>query len=179
MDPYNVVVCLARPASPAPKLPVPEGPTTTGDASANPALVGGGAVAQNANEVGDKVAAGQDLGGHDPKGVLDDSISPALVGGGAIAQTANDVGDKIAAGQDLGGHDPKGVLDSDRNKLAALGLDKAFDQGGKGTGLGDGEARATGPAEPNTAARFLDAGIPTPVSHYALILVWREADVCG
>ncbi|CAE6531889.1 unnamed protein product [Rhizoctonia solani] len=56
---------LARPASPAAKLPAPDAPTTTGDA----ALVGGGAVANTANQLGEKIAAAQDLGGHDPKGV--------------------------------------------------------------------------------------------------------------
>ncbi|KDN43122.1 hypothetical protein RSAG8_06275, partial [Rhizoctonia solani AG-8 WAC10335] len=56
---------LARPASPAAKLPAPDAPTTTGDA----ALVGGGAVANTANKLGENIAAGQDLGGHSPKGV--------------------------------------------------------------------------------------------------------------
>ncbi|KAJ1300758.1 hypothetical protein OPQ81_002402 [Rhizoctonia solani] len=56
---------LGRPASPATKLPVPNAPTTTGDA----ALVGGGAVADTANKHGENIAAGQDLGGHNPKGV--------------------------------------------------------------------------------------------------------------
>ncbi|ELU38557.1 hypothetical protein AG1IA_07405 [Rhizoctonia solani AG-1 IA] len=56
---------LARPASPAAKLPSPDAPTTTGEA----ALVGGGAVADTANKLGDSIAANQDLGGHDPKGV--------------------------------------------------------------------------------------------------------------
>ncbi|KAG8741127.1 hypothetical protein FRC10_003271 [Ceratobasidium sp. 414] len=59
---------LARPASPAPKLPAPDAPTTTGEA----ALVGGGAVASTANELGTSILSDQnpDLGGHDPKGVL-------------------------------------------------------------------------------------------------------------
>ncbi|KAF8604376.1 hypothetical protein BDV93DRAFT_522491 [Ceratobasidium sp. AG-I] len=161
---------LARPASPAPKLPVPDAPTTTGTGesnSENPALVGGGAVAQTANAVGDNIAAGQDLGGHEPKGVLEgdrnDSSSntnanAALVGGGAVAQTANAIGDQVASGQNLGGHEPKGVLDGDRNRLAALGLDKVFNR----ERMGDGETSATSPAVPNTAAMFLDAGIPTP-----------------
>ncbi|CAE6427396.1 unnamed protein product [Rhizoctonia solani] len=56
---------LARPASPAAKLPAPDAPTTTGDA----ALVGGGAVANTANKLGENIAAGQDQGGHSPKGV--------------------------------------------------------------------------------------------------------------
>ncbi|KAG9103913.1 hypothetical protein FRC06_007024 [Ceratobasidium sp. 370] len=59
---------LARPASPASKLPAPDAPTTTGEA----ALVGGGAVANTADELGTNISSNQnpDLGGHDPKGVL-------------------------------------------------------------------------------------------------------------
>ncbi|KAG8687258.1 hypothetical protein FRC09_013608 [Ceratobasidium sp. 395] len=63
---------LARPASPAPKLPAPDAPTTTGEA----ALVGGGAVAATANELGTNISSAQnpDLGTHDdPKGVLADN----------------------------------------------------------------------------------------------------------
>ncbi|KAG9074582.1 hypothetical protein FS749_013830 [Ceratobasidium sp. UAMH 11750] len=66
---------LARPASPAPKLPAPDAPTTTGEA----ALVGGGAVASTANELGTNISSAQnpDLGGHDPKGVLADEAGDA------------------------------------------------------------------------------------------------------
>ncbi|CAE7155683.1 unnamed protein product [Rhizoctonia solani] len=92
---------LARPASPASKLPAPDAPTTTGDA--------------------------------------------ALVGGGAIANTANRIGDSIAAGQDLGGHDPKGVKEGESTKL---------EKEGAGNAISSDSA--------NTAAQFMDAGVPTP-----------------
>ncbi|QRW14066.1 collagen alpha-1(VII) chain [Ceratobasidium sp. AG-Ba] len=82
---------LARPASPAAKLPAPDAPTTTGDA----ALVGGGAVAATANKVGDNIAAGQDLGGHDPKGVLADE--PNLLSEGTAARTGLPEGANTAA----------------------------------------------------------------------------------
>lgn len=184
-----VMQYLARPASPAPKLPVPDAPTTTGTGannSENPALVGGGSVAQTANAIGDKVASGQDLGGHQPRGVLEGDRSgagpnanAALVGGGAVAQTANAIGDHVASGQDLGGHDPQGVLDGDRNRLTALGIDKAFNTGGSGERLKDGEARASSPNMPNTAAMFLDAGIPTPVSSLVLPRSWNTTLMSG
>ncbi|QRW26495.1 collagen alpha-1(VII) chain [Rhizoctonia solani] len=92
---------LARPASPAAKLPSPDAPTTTGEA--------------------------------------------ALVGGGAVADTANKLGDSIAANQDLGGHDPKGVKETEQAKLER-----------------EAAGNVISPESANTAARFMDAGIPTP-----------------
>ncbi|CCO29535.1 hypothetical protein BN14_03550 [Rhizoctonia solani AG-1 IB] len=99
---------LAGPGSPGSQLPAPNAPTTSGEA--------------------------------------------ALVGGGAVANTANELGDRIAAGQDLGGHDPKGVKENEQARL---------------------EKEATGniisPESANTAARFMNAGIPTPVSMFQFV----------
>ncbi|CAE6495850.1 unnamed protein product [Rhizoctonia solani] len=94
---------LARPASPAAKLPATDAPTTTGEA--------------------------------------------ALVGGGAVAETANRMGDNIAAGQDLGGHDPKGVKEDEQP-----GFEK----------VGTGNVTSPHSESANTAAQFMNAGVPTP-----------------
>ncbi|CAE6398997.1 unnamed protein product [Rhizoctonia solani] len=92
---------LARPASPAAKLPVPDAATTSGEA--------------------------------------------ALVGGGAVASTANKLGDSIAAGQDIGGHDTNGVNETERAKLEK-----------------EAAGNVISPESANTAARFMNADVPTP-----------------
>lgn len=96
----------ARPASPPSKLPVPNAPTTQG---------------------------------------IDEA---ALVGGGAIAETANKLGDEVAAGQDLGEHDPKGVLEQDEHAKPER----------------EGAKQIASSGDANTAARFMDPNVPTPVS---------------
>ncbi|KAH7333555.1 hypothetical protein B0J17DRAFT_631706 [Rhizoctonia solani] len=131
---------LARPASPAAKLPAPDAPTTT---SGDAALVGGGAVANTTNKLGESIAS--------PETRLPASDTPttsggaALVGGGAVANTANRLGERIAAGRDLGGHNPQGVKETEQAKLER-----------------EGAGNVISPESANTAARFLDADVPTP-----------------
>ncbi|KAG9126941.1 hypothetical protein FRC07_001317 [Ceratobasidium sp. 392] len=86
---------LARPASPAAKLPAPDAPTTTGEA----ALVGGGAIASTANELGTNISSAQnpDLGGHEPKGVLEGNGDANLHSEGTARRTGLPEGANTAA----------------------------------------------------------------------------------
>ncbi|CAE6453685.1 unnamed protein product, partial [Rhizoctonia solani] len=127
---------LARPASPAAKLPAPDAPTTT---SEDAALVGGGAVANTADRLGESIAS------PGTKHASTTSGNAALVGGGAVANTADRLGESIAAGQDLGGHNPQGVKETEQAKLER-----------------EGAGNVISPQSANTAARFLDADVPTP-----------------
>ncbi|KAL5637463.1 hypothetical protein ACGC1H_004029 [Rhizoctonia solani] len=153
---------LARPASPPDKLPVPDAPTTTGEA----ALVGGGAVANTTDKLGENIATTHNapttrqaalVGGGavaDTANKLGENIASApnastttgeaaLVGGGAVANTANKLGENIAAAHD--DHHPKGVKETEQAKLEK-----------------EGAGNMVSPDSANTASQFLNARVPTP-----------------
>ncbi|EUC63006.1 hypothetical protein RSOL_468890 [Rhizoctonia solani AG-3 Rhs1AP] len=151
---------LARPASPPAKLPVPDAPTTMGEA----ALVGGGAVANTANKYGENIAAAPDAS---------TSTGPALVGGGAIANTANKLGGNIAAAPHasvtteeaalVGG----GAVANTANKLGDnIAAAHHHPQGAKETEQArlekEGAGNLVSPVSANTAAQFMNADVPTP-----------------